>query len=83
MICESCGSTYDDNLTVCPVCGVSASQSFAEPDLQSVTQTVPPFVRKPGTEPDANEDRPRRFRTPCRAHAGAVERRRAAYDLGV
>lgn len=56
MICESCGNTYDDNLTVCPVCGVSAAQSLAKPDLQTVTQTVPPFVRKPGTEPEAKTE---------------------------
>lgn len=32
MICKSCGNTFDDNLTVCPVCGISAAQPFTEQD---------------------------------------------------
>ena len=51
MICESCGATYDDELKVCPECGVSTSLFLEKPALQTVKQTVPDFVNKPGNGP--------------------------------
>ena len=48
MICESCGATIPDDASVCPECGVSTSLFLEKPVLQTVTQTVPGFVKRSG-----------------------------------
>ena len=50
MLCEACGSTIPDDAATCPECGVSTSLFLVKPALQTVTQTVPDFVKTPGSQ---------------------------------
>ena len=56
MICEACGSTIPDDAAVCPECGVSTSLFLEKPPLQTVTQTVPGFVKKSGSDSDIKSE---------------------------
>ena len=61
MICESCESNIPDDAVVCPVCGVSTALFSAKPNPKIVTQTVPDFVKKPGS--GAAVKKPAQFET--------------------
>ena len=54
-ICMACGSSFDDNLAACPVCGVSKSLFLEKPNPKLITQTVPDFVKKPGSQSDVRQ----------------------------
>ncbi|MCR4702660.1 MAG: hypothetical protein K5665_03230 [Saccharofermentans sp.] len=56
MLCEACGSTIPDDAATCPECGVSTSLFLVKPALQTVIQTVPDFVKTPGSQPEVQTD---------------------------
>ena len=55
MYCESCGSTIPDDVSVCPNCGVSMALFLQKKAVHTVTQTVPDFVKAPGSQPETTE----------------------------
>ena len=54
MYCESCGATIPDDASTCPNCGVSMALFLQKKAVHTVTQTVPDFVKVPGSQPEAN-----------------------------
>ena len=54
MYCESCGSTIPDDVSVCPICGVSLALFLQKKPIHTVTQTIPDFVKTPGSQPEVN-----------------------------
>ena len=55
MYCESCGSTIPDDASTCPNCGVSMALFLQKKPVHTVTQTVPDFVKAPGSQPETTE----------------------------
>ena len=55
MYCESCGSTIPDDVSVCPNCGVSMALFLQKKPIHTVAQTVPDFVKAPGSQPKTTE----------------------------
>ena len=54
MYCESCGATIPDDASTCPNCGVSMALFLQKKAVHTVTQTVPDFVKVPGSQPEVN-----------------------------
>ena len=55
MYCESCSATIPDDASTCPNCGVSMALFLQKKPVHTVTQTVPDFVKSPGSQPETTE----------------------------
>ena len=55
MYCESCSATIPDDASTCPNCGVSMALFLQKKPVHTVTQTVPDFVKAPGSQPEPTE----------------------------
>ena len=55
MYCESCSATIPDDASTCPNCGVSMALFLQKKPVHTVTQTVPDFVKAPGSQPETTE----------------------------